>query len=508
MSITVEQFLGSHLTSYYIPAVSINNFPLVKDDDFRVALVNRDGNKTQSTLWINHLLGRGGYGYVYACQLAKKDYVQVAVKFYVHMHRIKDNVPGLQGALSAKDIMPEDAMNEIRFSQYVQSKVTPSYPGSKCTNLVSCFLVAGVLNIPEKVGKNNEDRYYPFIMYERMRGDCYHLLNYVVQDSYKQLTPEVRAKPIEEGAKLLMPFVIMFLYTIWQGFKLMHMLHNIGVYHFDYKLPNLLYRYVDVVGKQFDGKLVIKIADMGNTCTTITNPKDPMYRPCTCKSGCSYMMKDWTEKYEPSLQGADLTKPYTPSQLTDAQAEEADLYSFAKDILTYYASLIKGRYMPYIIHETLRTNMALQKGFKLLELVTSPDAADRNLAHEYTQKGLVGGEGPHNLRYEHVDELLAMVFEQTYKLEALRRPDYDISALAKTIYTELMVAQNSIKRRQLPRLHPDVAPDMPIYWIPPDPTAKVVPPTVDTAADKKTIQEKMAEVPAINLAAPGPAPGH
>lgn len=451
MSLTVRQFLNSHGVSYYIPATTINNFPLQIPQDFRVAIVNRNKSAPTSTIWLNHLIGTGGFGFVYACQLVSNSkYIQAAIKFYVHPESI-NNIFGLQGGLAESDLVSNDMLNEIRFSNYIQTAL--NHGPSKCKSMLTCFLVTGVLNIPN-AGK---DAYYPFVVYERMYGDCHSLFHHVLHRAFTLANTDPSLTP-ERKITIYYPVLLMWLYLCWQGYKQMREFHGANIYHFDYKLPNLLYRIDD----KLDDPFIVKISDLGNTCAPNAKPGDPLYRPCSCKIGCSYKVPDW--------------KLFEYSPMDAAHAEDADIFSFTSSVIKSFGDAQKkDPIIPVMFEQVLKRNFAFQKALDLTVTVTKDDYNVREYAHKFLERRWIHGD--HQVgRYEHVDELMAAAFKQAYKLEMLyrfeeMRTPIDVADYAREYYSTIVAREKQIaairKKEVRPQnaLSPSVAPMISIYNI-------------------------------------------
>lgn len=176
------------------------------------AILRGDPGRTKKGLYglgVNLVLGKslgsGGYGNIYQATLREHGQtIQVAVK-----------------------LMPkfDEAMHEAFYSL-----LESSYP--HCSPFVSC--VYGLFQV--------ENTQLYGIVYEKMDGDLIKLIN------------------SKKGTKDPFKMVLSTLYIGLQMLYAIHKLHESGVYHQDIKLDNFLYK------KEKDGRLRIKITDMGISC--------------------------------------------------------------------------------------------------------------------------------------------------------------------------------------------------------------------------------------------------
>jgi hypothetical protein len=449
---TIRQLLDSQAVGYYIPASPIKNFPLEDHKDFRTAIICRDKNKPASTIWINYVINFGEEleaPYIYACQLATNGtYVLSEMKIYAQSRSHDEEgitLPGIAPGLQENDLIPDHILRVIQFSQYIQTKLNRG----GCTDLISCFLIAGVLNIPNSL--THRDNYYPFLMYEKMYGNCDDLLINTMQRNKGLAHPDEFEVTLtrEQKMEYFYGYHLLWLYICWQGYKLMHELHMLEIYHFSFTLNAFQFRVAN-------GKLIVKIGNLNSACTPKLNTTDPLYRPCSCNR-CQNPPPDW---------------PMAETSAIDiAHAEDADVYSFTISILQRLEwAQQQDPFMQELMEVALRRNMALQKAIDLAVTATKDDFSSREAAHILSERKWIAD---HQVgRYDSVDEVLAMAFEQAFKWEStftsldIAKPAQEFNDVNIQYEEEARRKQHKRKAKGLayihshhtPALPPDVAP--------------------------------------------------
>jgi len=281
MAQTVENFLHTANWGekhFFIPQQEGEYFPPPEQQQKSFIAKNRFG----STITINKRLGRGSFGVVYDATIGGKSTVQAAVKFYFHYEPDK---PSKIYGLTLRNEIPLDFIAEYKFGRRISA--APS-----CSTLAVCQLEYGILRIDSSL-------YYPFIIYEKMEGDGYDLISRAVTHAQN---------PNSKHREMLPIMAIVF--CAMEGFRLMRRLHAAKIYHFDFKVTNMLW-------KNEAGDITLKLADFGNACSLVQST--PYTKPCSCDSGCTFIPPDW---------GQDRL----PNPNDDLHAVDADVYSFSASI--------------------------------------------------------------------------------------------------------------------------------------------------------------------------------